>query len=406
METSGQQESEYLEFLNSSDDYFCLSEYEFDRIKKSDEEKNCHKLISYITKYEKEMEIECGEDSIMKLQFDPFLKTTDELISYCFIILKKNEMIKRNNINEKAMVKFLISVKDNYLSTPQYHNFVHGFLVFQFANYFLHESNLIEIIDPRWSLIILIVSLGHDLGHPGICNRTLMFLKDPLCFRHNSVSPLENYHADKLINLLFSDPNSKLFTELPEWENNAIQNDIRELIIATDMTNHRKILDNFSIFMNEENLKNDLNSIICRKRSEALITDRKGLMEVSKMILKLSDVSNEFRSFKIFKKIYINLICEFKSQYYFEESLGFIHSCDLSKLELFQFQQSFVENCILPILNNLLLVFPEMKFLRTKLKKNLKNFESEFKNVSGSDRMFSSTISKFNSESFHRGSQL
>ena len=68
-------------------------------------------------------------------------------------------------IPETVLRSFLEEVLIVYNHVP-YHNFSHGFAVFQMFNYFFEKSLLLnQIFSPDEKFIGLIACLSHDLGH-------------------------------------------------------------------------------------------------------------------------------------------------------------------------------------------------------------------------------------------------
>jgi hypothetical protein len=49
---------------------------------------------------------------------------------------------------------------------------------------------------------LMIASVGHDIGHPGVNNAFLINSKDELALRYNDISVLENLHASCLFKIL------------------------------------------------------------------------------------------------------------------------------------------------------------------------------------------------------------
>ncbi|MEN2495383.1 MAG: High affinity cAMP-specific 3',5'-cyclic phosphodiesterase 7A [Marteilia pararefringens] len=348
----------------------------------------CRGIIDQVLQKREKIGERCSIELIMGLDFDPMIKTLDELVSYSFIILKYNNLISANGLREDSVLRFLISIKDNYHSTPDYHNFIHGFLVFQFANYFLLQSGLIKLLSPRWVFVFLITALGHDLGHPGIGNMTIKSLRNPQYHRCYSNSLLEDYHSEQLIHLLFCNKKTALLNHLPRQEQFNIQSDIRKLIIATDIFHHQAEINSYDSYIKDNIVGSNENGIMSSSARNELINSDEGLLVLSKMIMKISDTSNEFRGFQIFKKIYINLIYEFKQQYRFEEIAHQMHSLDLSKISLVQFETSFIENCIHPVFDRVANVFPQINYMRDLLMNNMSNFQNQFNGIEADHPIF------------------
>lgn len=64
---------------------------------------------------------------------------------------------------------------------------------------------MVDYIDNRDRLALLLSAIGHDLNHPGVSNFYLVNSRHNLAIRYNDISVLENYHAATLIQLLETD---------------------------------------------------------------------------------------------------------------------------------------------------------------------------------------------------------
>lgn len=136
-----------------------------------------------------------------------------------------------------------------------YHNFRHVVDVLQATSYFLiqlgiippypsqaagtvahkHLSPIARLLRPFDALTLLIVAIGHDVGHPGVNNAFLIALKAPLAQLYNDNSVLEAFHCAAYSQILRR-----------YWKSAFEDVDIRKLLImsilATDMGLHFKYM--------------------------------------------------------------------------------------------------------------------------------------------------------------------
>ena len=100
----------------------------------------------------------------------------------------KNEKI----INVNKLEAFLNSVSSQYLPTTLYHNNMHGADVCQSVCLYFLNSNAEKILQTTVLdlLSILIASLGHDLGHPGLNNNFHINARTDLALTYNDSSCL------------------------------------------------------------------------------------------------------------------------------------------------------------------------------------------------------------------------
>lgn len=177
--------------------------------------------------------------SFIKWDFNAFKFNIDELLQIGYLILKKYNKVENAN-NLKSLLFF---VRDNYRLGNPFHNFRHAIDVLQAANVFLNSltNNSNFKITDLDCFSLLLASLGHDIGHPGITNLFLSNVKSPLSdtFENNSI--LEKFHKFQFKNILLPFLNLSI-----ELNNFTIQNfDLSYLVdivdnsvLATDMAKH------------------------------------------------------------------------------------------------------------------------------------------------------------------------
>lgn len=103
---------------------------------------------------------------------------------FCTTVLYKNISV---NLKIDIMYDFIFDVSNSYHNSNPYHNFRHAVDVMQSTWYFLCSMH--ALTSPYWSrhddgpsssaicplkpiqlLALLMASLGHDVGHPGVNN--------------------------------------------------------------------------------------------------------------------------------------------------------------------------------------------------------------------------------------------
>jgi len=147
------------------------------------------------------------------------------------------------------MVDFLLACRGTYNNEVPYHNFRHVVDVLQAVFFFMlqlgalphyrhhrmdaptvasTEKSLSHIITPLDALTLLIVAIGHDVGHPGVNNAFLVTLKAPLAQLYNDRSVLESFHCAAFSQVLRK-----------HWPKALDQRKmIIDMILATDMGLH------------------------------------------------------------------------------------------------------------------------------------------------------------------------
>ena len=159
-------------------------------------------------------------------------------------------------LDETGILQFLLVVKDSYRPSNPYHNFRHAVDVLQATFYFLLKLHALppypasgpsdndwptdseNILSPVEALTILIVAIGHDVGHPGVTNLFLVKSHTPIANVFNDKSVLESFH-------------SAAFTEIlkrywPTAQALPICKLIVKSVLATDMALHFDYMEEVS----------------------------------------------------------------------------------------------------------------------------------------------------------------
>jgi hypothetical protein len=143
---------------------------------------------------------------------------------------------------------FLTACRASYNPKVPYHNFRHVVDVLQAVFYFLLQlralpsftpddpsvgdylppNSLSNTLTPLDALTLLVVAIGHDVGHPGVNNAFLVTLKAPLAQVYNDKSVLESFHC-----AAFSQVLRKYWPKCLELRKAMI-----DMILATDMGLH------------------------------------------------------------------------------------------------------------------------------------------------------------------------
>lgn len=149
---------------------------------------------------------------------------------------------------------FLLASRASYNSFVLYHNFRHAIDVLQSVFFFLLQigvlppyamdpgdvptvrSPIASMLTPLDALTLLIASIGHDVGHPGVNNIFLVKLNAPLAQLYNDNSVLEAFHCAAFSQILRR-----------HWPAAFKDRQVRKLLIssilATDMGVHHKFME-------------------------------------------------------------------------------------------------------------------------------------------------------------------
>lgn len=115
------------------------------------------------------------------------------------------------------MYDFIYDICNSYHNANPYHNFRHavdvlqstwyyltalGFLNCTLENHMYNNNRLQSLLEPIHILALLLASLGHDVGHPGVNNGFMVATSTPLASLFDDKSVLESYHATAYFDLL------------------------------------------------------------------------------------------------------------------------------------------------------------------------------------------------------------
>ncbi|SBS96415.1 3',5'-cyclic nucleotide phosphodiesterase, putative, partial [Plasmodium malariae] len=167
------------------------------------------------------------------------------------------------NIPNETLYSLLYEMKRGYNNVP-YHNCIHAAMVTQHCNILINNLDTANILRDNEMAAFLVAALGHDIGHFG---RTNIFLKNCSNFLsviYNDKSILENYHCSFLFHILLKEENN-IFKKEDSKSLLNLRQQIIELILATDMSKHIKILAQFRIKSIKTKSYIEKNIILCLK---------------------------------------------------------------------------------------------------------------------------------------------
>ncbi|GAA5802997.1 hypothetical protein HPULCUR_008472 [Helicostylum pulchrum] len=285
------------------------------------------------------------------------------------------------------MYDFIFDVYNSYHNTNPYHNFKHAVDVMQSTWYCLcsigalkpiwsssdipvssslHEDHLKNLLRPVDILALLMASLGHDVGHPGVNNGFMITTATPLAVLYNDISVLESYHAMAFFNILrkyyaISNVDVNSFPDYKDFRRIVVYS-----ILCTDMGCHQDYLGR--IQSTTQKMANH-GHLMLEEDSERLI--------LCSAIMKCADISNCTRSFDNAKQWAILLADEFSIQGDLEKELGIpsIAINERGKVSLPDFQLFFMKNVALDLYSTFGKLFPQMKFCANNIESNIAVWE-------------------------------
>ena len=300
--------------------------------------------------------------------------------------LKNDKIIKVNKLEA-----FLNSVSSQYLPTTLYHNNMHGADVCQSICLYFLNSNAEKIFQTTVLdlLSILISSLGHDLGHPGLNNNFHINARTELALTYNDASCLENFHCSKLFNILKKDE-TNIFEVLSVNEFKDIRKRMISEILATDMFFHKKIISTTQSKVPQ--IKPDKFEFISQDK-ESIKAEQQCLLDY---FIHAADLGHNSKLFRISIKWVELLSEEFWLQGDKEKSLGISVSflCDREDTNVPKGQVNFLKGFILPTFDLMTSMFPGLHFTVDNVLNNIK----EWQKLADENRQRGWTPKKINKE--------
>jgi len=219
----------------------------------------------------------------------------------------------------------------------------------------------------------------HDLYHPGQNNAYQINSISKHALRYNDKSVLENFHLYESFKLL-NNPKSNILCKLQKEENRIFRKRMIECILATDMTNHFKVL---AILKSKvENIKKQTNESIITliiNQGENAILKFDIQQDILNFLIHTADISNPAKEFVICKQWASLCMEEFFRQGDLEkaESLPVSFLCDRGEtVNIPKAQIGFIKGIVSPIINLLVDIIPELTYFQKNIDKNLEEWEN------------------------------
>ncbi|KAI8070616.1 uncharacterized protein B0P05DRAFT_550397 [Gilbertella persicaria] len=299
---------------------------------------------------------------ICSWDFLPLDLSNKDLVQVVFMIL--NDILTRYDeltplrVPSDDLYHFIFDICNSYHNTNPYHNFRHAVDVLQANYYFLchigaldpmcpdafvrfeHQQTdkekamnekVANMLKPLDMFALLMASIGHDVGHPGVNNHFMVSTCTPLAILYNDKSVLESFHAMSFFHLL----KSHCFSQLTDLRSNPEYASFRKIVVnsilATDMSLHDDYVSR--IKDQADRLESD----------KVDFTDEMEKILLCGALIKCADISNCARPFESAKRWALILAEEFSEQGDLEKELGLpvLPINERGKIPLADFQLSF-----------------------------------------------------------------
>ncbi|KAJ2003330.1 3',5'-cyclic-nucleotide phosphodiesterase [Coemansia thaxteri] len=326
---------------------------------------------------------------LLDWSFCPYEMERRDLIDSAVIMIMDSAACVDLRLRAGRVRKFVTILESAYYDKP-YLYFRHAVDVTQSTFYMLHTLGLFggrggarraslrspgeasfpvrSILRPTDAVALVVASMCHDLGHPGLNNAFMVRAHTQLAELYNDQSVLENFHA-----ACFSMVMSYFFRDFSGSASGAPLFDYEEFrriavhaILATDMARHFEFIGKCKA--QHERFLSRANLPLTAPQHEA---ER---AQLAASILKCADISNIVRPFHIAQRWTQRLNREVTLQGNIEESLGLTRSIVVDAANIPAAQIAFYESCGRPLFAAVADLVPELRFMPEQLENNIRNW--------------------------------
>jgi len=225
------------------------------------------------------------------------------------------------------------------------------------------KCGLKEFVGDMGMFAGLVAAIIHDYNHPGFTNQFLVNSDSDLATTYSDQSVLENYHLAQAFSILkqkeyniFSGISRELYREIKEM--------IVQMVLATDMTKHYKILGEFKSKLAAGGLNPDSNE------------DR---LTVLAMGIKCADLGHTTKKTLLHLDWCARITLEFYHQGDEEKKLQIPLSpfMDRNTSNVPKTEYGFLNYLVLPLYEGLVQKFPAASMFLEQLKANIEHWQRE-----------------------------
>ncbi|ODM95755.1 cAMP-specific 3',5'-cyclic phosphodiesterase 7B [Orchesella cincta] len=226
------------------------------------------------------------------------------LPTLCVHLFKSYGLIQHFNLDPVSVWKLFSIIEDGYHWRNPYHNAVHAADVTQAMHCFLQENMILEHLTPLEIFCALLAAVTHDLDHPGVNQPFLIATSNHLAALYKNSSVLENHHWRSAMGCLME---SGISTVLGPELVLQVEEQIKSLVLATDITRQKEFLDRLTEYLETNTLDMTLPEV------------RHFVLQIA---LKCADICNPCRPWDISRKWSMKVCEEFFRQGDYERQLN------------------------------------------------------------------------------------
>ncbi|CAL1292195.1 unnamed protein product [Larinioides sclopetarius] len=163
----------------------------------------------------------------------PYTEIQHEDINKVFILMCR-DLFGKYGFPMTELCYFLTCLKANYHHV-EYHNYSHALSHAQSMYWILKKTP--GVFTELEMKALMIASIAHDVGHPGLNETYLKKVRCTLAIMHNDPI-LEEYHVQTLF-LILQDIRCNIFFDLESDDYKQVLDDIKMAILATNLQKYK-----------------------------------------------------------------------------------------------------------------------------------------------------------------------
>lgn len=314
------------------------------------------------------------EKNIWAPTFDAIALTEEQkglLTAFIMSTSTGSASIMRNLVEQTVLLQFVKEAQKGYLPNP-FHNYSHGLDVLQTCALSLSLIKAGRIMSEETQLWLLVAAIGHDLGHLGVNNQFLIETAHEVALTYNDRSPLENLHCSQLFQII-RDPAANIFAFMELEDYKSMRKGMIDAILHTDIVKHNEIIKELHylsrIAMDEGARSGEASDVL---------TAHTQLM--ANALLHCADVGNPMKPWELCVKWSMLCLDEFFAQGDREKLAGVPVQMlnDREKVNRPNSQISFIEFMIVPMVEAIVEIMPQLSDLADRLGVNIRSWADKW----------------------------
>ncbi|XP_046331739.1 cGMP-dependent 3',5'-cyclic phosphodiesterase-like isoform X1 [Haliotis rufescens] len=273
----------------------------------------------------------------------------------CLSMFEDLGLIAKFRIRKDTLARFVLMVKRGYRNPP-YHNWMHAYAVAHFCYLLVKNLHLEKHLKEIEVFALFVACLCHDIDHRGTTNSFQVQSESVLAALYSSEgSVMERHHFAQSMCIVNTE-GCNIFEHLSSSDYQHVLDLMRDIILATDLAHHLRILGDLGIMAEkgyDSTKPNQRNMLLC-------------------LLMTSCDLSDQTKDWNNTKHIAAQVYQEFFSQGDLEKAVGKdpIEMMDREKACIPDLQINFLDGIALPVYRILEKLFPECKEVNDAVEKN------------------------------------